>query len=166
MGIWSEYKQSTTPDVKINISNLRDTTIQWIHCKGKMDQILKYPEMTIQELGESFCNTAKIWGYIHEAEGPLNDIAANIDADYATMIFSSDADNINYYMLRFDKFLKKCVKLVHRTKQYPEKIEDIDWVEKKDSEIFTEMYAHAKMYLSMPGLSQKDREFFLKILQD
>jgi hypothetical protein len=40
MGIWSVYQQSTTPDVKINMSNLRDTTIQWIHCKGKMEQIV------------------------------------------------------------------------------------------------------------------------------
>lgn len=165
MGIWSVYKQSTTPNVKINISNLKESTIDWIECKGKMDQKL-LPEMTIQELGESFCDTAKIWGYMEDAEGPLNDIAANIDSDNATMIFSSDADYVDYYMLRFDKFLKKCVTLVHRTKEYPEKIEDIDWVEKKDSDIFTEMYNFAMSTLSKPGLSQKDREFFLKILQD
>jgi hypothetical protein len=131
MGIWSVYQQSTTPDVKINMSNLKDSTIEWIRCKGNMEQIL---DITIQELGESFCDTAKIWGYMEDAKGPLNDIAANIDADYATMIFSSDADYVKYYMLRFDKFLKKCVTLVHRTKVYPEKIEDIDWVEKKISE--------------------------------
>jgi len=163
MGIWSVYQQSTTPDVKINMSNLKDSTIEWIRCKGNMEQIL---DITIQELGESFCDTVKIWGYMEDAEGPLNDIAANIDADYATMIFSSDADYVKYYMLRFDKFLKKCVTLVHRTKVYPEKIEDIDWVEKKDSEIFTEMYSFAMAALSKPGLSQKDREFFLRILQD
>lgn len=165
MGIWSEYKQSTTRDVKVNMSNLKKPTIEWIICKGKNEQELKYPEMTIQELGESFCDTAKIWGYMEDADGPLNDIAANIDADYATMIFSSDADNINYYMLRFDKFLKKYVVLVHKTKDYPEKIEDINWVEKKDSEIFREMHEAAKKYLLMPGLSEKDRDLFLRILR-
>lgn len=164
MGIWSEYQQSTTPNVKIKCDNLKKSTIDWIECKGKINQVLQ-SEMTIQELGESFCDTAKIWGYLEEAEGPLNDIAANIDADFATMIFSSDADYVKYYMLRFDKFMKKCKALVHRTKEYPEKIEDIDWVEQKDSDIFTEARAMAKMYLSQPGLTAKEREFFLKMLQ-
>jgi hypothetical protein len=146
------------------MNNLKKDTIEWIECKGKNEQELQ-PEMTIQELGESFCDTAKIWGYFEEAEGPLNDIAANIDADYATMIFSSDADYVKYYMLRFDKFMKKCKALVHRTKKYPKKIEDIDWVEQKDSDIFTESRDMAKMYLSQPGLSAKERDFFIKILQ-
>jgi hypothetical protein len=164
MGIWSVYKQSTTPDVKININNLKKDTISWIECKGNSEQVLK-PEMTIQELGKSFCDTAKIWGYLEDAEGPLDDIAANIDADFATMIFSSDADYVEYYMLRFDRFLKKCKALVHRTKEYPENIWDIDWVEQKDSDIFTEARAMAKMYLAKPGLSAKEREFFIKMLQ-
>jgi hypothetical protein len=163
MGIWSEYKKSTTPEVKINIDNLKESTIEWIKCKGGE---LIYPEMTVDELGKSFCDTAKIWGYLENAEEPLNDIAVNINSDFATMIFSSDADYVEYFMLRFDKLLKKCKVLVHRTKEYPEKIEEIDWVEQKNSDIFTELRATAKMFLLQPGLSAKDREFFLKILQD
>lgn len=168
MGCWSEYVKSTTPDVKVKISKLKIDTHNWIECKARygVTPITEYSEMSINELGLYFCDTAKIWGYFSDAQGPLNDIAANIDTEFATMIFKCDADDVKYYMLRFDRLLKKCTALVHRTKNYPKKIDDIDWVVKKESEIFSDMYESMRSILSRPGLSKSDIQYLTQELTE
>lgn len=173
MGIWSEFVKSTTPDVRINVSNLKSSTLEWIFSKGKADnQSFEelYPETaTFNDLGNYFCDTAKIWGYMDEKDmiDALRDIATNIiDGDVGTLIFSSDADYVNYYMLRFDRVLKRCFALVNRKKKYPSNIDDIDWVLKSESEIFSEFNKQIEVLLTNPGLSASDRKHFISMLKD
>lgn len=173
MGIWSKFVKSTTPEVKINVKNLKPSTLEWIYLEGMLDDedfAELYPEtITFNDLGDHFRDIAKIWGYMNDKAmiEALRDIAANIvDEDAGTLIFSCDAEYVEYYMLRFDRVLKSCFTLVNRKKKYPDNIEDIDWVLKGESEIFIDYNREIENILASPGLSARDRKQFNDMLKD
>ncbi|MBM4075105.1 MAG: DUF2089 domain-containing protein [Planctomycetes bacterium] len=68
--------------------------------------------MTVDELGKSFCDTAKIWGYLdHKTTWEMHDMVIGF-AETAEMTFKRDSDDVRYFTIRFDKSLEKMEILV------------------------------------------------------
>ena len=114
MGIWSEYIYSSTPDVKFDFSQLSTGALDFINRKQDLNDTFtnESPPMTVDELGKSFCDTAKIWGYMdNKTTWEMHDMVIGF-AETAEMTFKCDADDVRYFTVRFDKSLKKMEVLV------------------------------------------------------
>ncbi len=142
MGTWSEFVKTHTPKTNLDLTQISKTTLAWIRDRGTEDfhelvRLVELGKITFEALGHSFCDTARIWGYLtNNTQEILDDIAKNIDTPTADLIFSTDADNITYFRLLFNFTTGKCYIQISRTRNYPENIDLIDWVSCGESEIF------------------------------
>jgi hypothetical protein len=144
MGIWSDFIYTYTPNVMINFSKLPDYTIEWLN--GKIDfnyenYTKETANKTILELGNSFCDCAKIWGYLDKET--VKCIRGLLDGltESANMVFKCDADYVSYYVINFDKLKNEMSILL--TDEYNElsneemiekmKNSEIKWIDIKDS---------------------------------
>ena len=165
MGIWSEYIHSSTPDVKFDFSQLSKGALRFINSKHCLDITFtnESPPMTVDELGKSFSDVAKIWGYLdREMTREMHDMVTGF-AETADMTFKCDSDDVRYFTIRFDKLLKKMEVLVVDSlednelvgKKFLEKLKngEITWTHFRDSRQKRESDEALKMIIAKgPGM--------------
>jgi predicted MPP superfamily phosphohydrolase len=114
MGTWSEFIYTYTPNVMIDFSKLSKNTLEWLNCKADFNVSFtnETKPMTILELGSKFCDTAKIYGYLDKET--VESITGLLDGltESVNMVFTCDADYIDYYVLNLDKLTKKLSVLI------------------------------------------------------
>ena len=121
MGIWTTYIYNYNPLATINLAQITDATLEYINAKlddvieGKPDNFQWKHEhgiTPVSELFGTFNDTMKIWGYFDEERCKcLRDMAAAM-SEITTIVFHSDADNVNYFAIRFDPTTKNFTTLM------------------------------------------------------
>jgi hypothetical protein len=117
MGIWTAFIYNYNSDATIDLAKVSDTTIDFINskleCNDKINSLSRENGIiSVSKLCASFNDTMKIWGYFDEERCTcLRDMAAAM-SEITTLVFSTDADNVNYFALRFDPNTQNFTKLM------------------------------------------------------